>query len=127
MLEFAAQPRHQPARPYVQLLQVVVRNRGPLRQPAASHRLRVGDRRLVRPLLPQLLLVLLVQRLQLGPRAADGAGGGRERVVVRGGGVVGALHAIDELVEFGDVRPRGGVGLGRPCLGEAAPVFPQPA
>ncbi|MFD4207225.1 hypothetical protein ACFWRG_14675 [Micromonospora tulbaghiae] len=123
MLEFAAQSRHQPARPYVQLLQVVVRHRGPLGQPATGHRLRVGDRRLVRLLLPQLLRVLLVQRLQLGPRAADGAGGGCQRVVVRGGGVVGALHAVDELVEFADVGPRGGVGLRGPCLGEAAPVF----
>ncbi len=127
VLEFAAQPRHQPARPYVQLLQVVVRHRGPFRQPATRHRLRVGDRRLVRLLLPQLLLVLLVQWLQLGPRAADGACGGRQRVVVRGGGVVGALYAVDELVEFGDVRPRGGVGLRRPRLGEATPVFPQAA
>ncbi|MGW4293433.1 hypothetical protein ACWEH1_10310 [Micromonospora chersina] len=64
-----------------------------------------------------------MERLKFGPGAADGAGGGGERVVVRGGRVVGALHLVDELVEFPEVRPRGGVGLRWPRLGEPAPVF----
>ncbi|WP_176558727.1 hypothetical protein [Micromonospora sp. WMMA1996] len=127
LLEFSAQSRHQPACPDVQPLQVVVRHRGPLRKPAARHRLRVGDRRLVRLLLSQLGRVLVVERSQFGAGAADGARGGGQRVVVRGGGVVGVLYAFDELVEFGDVRPRGRVGLGRPRLGEPSPVFAQPA
>ncbi|MEU7569866.1 hypothetical protein [Micromonospora sp. NPDC049240] len=126
-LEFSAQPRHQPACPYVQLLQVVVGHRGPLRQSASGNRLRVGDRRLVRLLLSQFGGELVVQRSKFAAGAADGARGGGERVVVRGGGVVGALHPVDELVEFADVRLGGGVGLGWPRLGETAPVFPEPA
>ncbi|MEU1685654.1 hypothetical protein [Micromonospora sp. NPDC005707] len=123
MLEFAAQPRHQPARPHVQLFKLRVRHRRLLRQPASRHRLRVGEHRLVRLLLPHLLRVLVEEGLEVGAGAADGAGGGGECVVVRGGGVVGALDLVDELVEFAEVRAGGGVGLRRPRLGEPAPVF----
>ncbi|MFG3686219.1 hypothetical protein [Micromonospora sp. NPDC047740] len=126
LLEFAAQPRHQPPRLHVQPFQVRVRHRRLLWQAAAGYGLRVGERRLVRLLLLELGRVLVVERLEFGPGAADGAGGGGERVVVRGGGVVGALHLVDELVQLAEVRARGGVGVRRPCLGEAATVFLQP-
>ncbi|WP_156312931.1 hypothetical protein [Micromonospora sp. HK10] len=123
LLEFSAQPGHQPARPPVQPLQVGVRHRRRVRQAAAGYRLRVGEDLLVRLLLLQLGGVLVVQRLEFGPGAGEGAGGGGERVVVRGGGVVGALDLVDELVQFREVRPGGRVGRRRPRLGEAAPVF----
>ncbi|MFG1914211.1 hypothetical protein [Micromonospora sp. NPDC048898] len=62
-----------------------------------------------------------------GAGGADGLGDGGERGVVGGGGVVGALHLVDQLVELGQVRAGGGAGLGWPRLGEPAPVFPEAA
>ncbi|WP_158609778.1 hypothetical protein [Micromonospora sp. CV4] len=64
---------------------------------------------------------------KLGAGGADGLGGGGERGVVGGGGVVGVPHLVDQLVELGEVRAGGGAGLGRPRLGEAAPVLVEPA
>ncbi|WP_165878216.1 hypothetical protein [Micromonospora sp. MW-13] len=125
LLEFAAEAVHQAPGLGVESLQVGVGHRL-VRYPAAHRRLRVRQRRLVRPLLLELGHVLVVERLQLDAGAADGAGGCGEGVVVRGGRVVGALHLLDEVVEFAQVRLGGGVGRRWPRLGQAAPVLLQP-
>ncbi|MFD0782851.1 hypothetical protein ACFQZ8_02765 [Micromonospora azadirachtae] len=122
LLEFGAEAVHDAARSYVQLLQVGVGD-WPVRYAAAHGRLRVGGCRFVRLLLLEFGRVLLVDFLQSGAGAADGLGGGGERGVVGGGGVVGVPHLVDQLVEAGEVRVGGRVGGRRPHLDESSPVF----
>ncbi|MFG2047159.1 hypothetical protein ACGFIW_06990 [Micromonospora sp. NPDC048935] len=126
MLEFATEVEHGRPCLSIQSFQVRVSNRR-LGHPVAHYRFRVGGHRLVRLLLLGLGRVLLVDLAERGAGGADGLGGGGERGVVRGGGVVGALHLVDQFVELGQIRAGGGAGLGGPRLGEPAPVFPEAA
>ncbi|MEU4474738.1 hypothetical protein [Micromonospora sp. NPDC023888] len=126
LLEFAAEAEHRGPCLNIEPLQVNIGDRR-FGDPVAHHRLRVGGHRLVRLLLLGLGRVLLVDLAECGAGGADGLGGGGERGVVRGGGVVGALHLVDQLVEFGQVGAGGGAGFGWPGRGEAASVFLEAA
>ncbi|MET8039944.1 hypothetical protein ABZU25_03645 [Micromonospora sp. NPDC005215] len=126
MLEFAAEVEHRRPRLNVEPFQVRIGDRR-FGDPVAHHRLRVGGHRLERLLLVGLGRVLLVDLAERAAGGADGLGGGGERGVVRGGGVVGALHLVDQLVEFGQVGAGGGAGFGWPRLGEPAAVFLEAA
>ncbi|MBQ1014275.1 hypothetical protein KBX53_25710, partial [Micromonospora sp. M51] len=126
MLEFAAQAEHHRPGLRVQLFQFPIGDRR-LGGPVAHHRLRVGDHRLVRLLLLVLGRVLLIDLAERGAGGADGLGCGGEGGVVRGGGIVGALHLVDEFVEFGEVGAGGGAGFGGPGCGEAASVLLEAA
>ncbi|MEU7673262.1 hypothetical protein AB0C42_00420 [Micromonospora taraxaci] len=126
LLEFTAEAEHHASGLQVQLFQFPVRDRR-RRHPVAHHRFRVGGHRVVRLLLLELGRVHLVDFAKRGARGADGLGGGGQRGVVRGGGVVGALDLVDEFVEFGEVRAGGGAGFWWPGGGEPAPVFVEAA
>lgn len=122
LLEFTAQVEHHGSGLHVEPFQLPISNRR-RSGPVAHHRFRVGDHRLVRLLLLELGRVLLVDLAECGAGGADGLGCGGQRGVVRGGGVVGAPHLVDEFVEFGEVGAGGGACFGGPCLGESASVL----
>ncbi|MEU8217539.1 hypothetical protein AB0C47_17415 [Micromonospora taraxaci] len=103
LLEFTAEAEHHAPGLHVQLFQFPIRDRW-RRDPAAHHRFRVGGHRVVRLLLSELGRVHLVDFAERGAGGAEGLGGGGQRGVVRGGGVVCALDLVDEFVEFGEVR-----------------------
>ncbi|WP_416901129.1 hypothetical protein [Micromonospora echinospora] len=106
MLKFAAEAVHQGAGLTVQLLQFGIADRWPGRGgPSDPVQRTLVECRLVRLLEPHLLGVPVVELLQFGAGAADGAGGGRESGVVGDRGVVRLLDGVDELVQFGKVRP----------------------
>nr|WP_157046854.1 hypothetical protein [Salinispora arenicola] len=49
--------------------------------------------------------------------AADGLGGGVQRGEVRGGGIVGLPHLVNQFVQFPEIGPRRRVGFRGPGLG----------
>lgn len=124
LLEFAAEAVHDAARSDVEAFEFGVGYRG-FAGPAAGGGFGVGGDRLPGPLLLEFAGVLFVDLAQLGAGAGDGLGGGGQRGLVGGGGVVRALHLVDQVVEFGDVRLGGGVGLRRPGTGQAVAVRPE--
>ncbi|MEV5447025.1 hypothetical protein AB0N23_31460, partial [Streptomyces sp. NPDC052644] len=113
LLEFAAEPEHQPPGLHVEPFQVRVGHRR-VHHPAAGRRFGVSQRRLVPALAGELLGVVVAYPLEFRSGAVDGAGDGGEGVMVGGRRVVGALHLADEFVEFSEVRPGGGVRGRRP-------------
>ncbi|WP_368052509.1 hypothetical protein [Micromonospora sp. HUAS LYJ1] len=116
LLEFAAEPEHQPPCPYIEPFQVRVGHRR-VHHATAGRRPGVGQRRLVPALAGELLGVVVTYPLEFRSGAVDGAGDGGEGVVVGGCRVVRALHLADQLVQFSEVRPGGGVRGRRPRLG----------
>ncbi|WP_352232313.1 hypothetical protein [Micromonospora sp. NBRC 101691] len=106
LLKFAAEAIHQGTGLAVQLLQFGIGDRWSGGDgPSDPVQRTLVERRLVRLLEPYLLGVPVVELLQFGAGAADGGGGGGESGVVGDRGVVRLLDGVDELVQFGEIRP----------------------
>ncbi|QOC93678.1 hypothetical protein [Micromonospora craniellae] len=124
LLEVAAQAVHDAACLDVQLFQVGVGHRR-LAGAAAGDGFGVGGCLFPSALPLELVRVLVVDFLEFGAGAGEGLGGGGECALVGAGGVVGALHLRDQVVQLGEVGAGGLVGLGWPCRGEALAVRPE--